>query len=261
MLNPIAFNIGPLSVRWYGISYAIGVIFGIYIINYLNNNSKKYHRKKILKDIDEIYNIMFSFFIFGVILGGRLGYILFYNLEFYLSHPLKIFAIWEGGMSFHGGLFASLIVGLIYCKKHKIDYLALGDIAVIPGALALTFTRIANFINSELVGRVIENKNFLWMGIDYGDGVLRYPSQIFQSLSAFLLFIILFFIFKHNNKKGFVFFSYIILYGFFRIITEFWRQADEQIGLFFNFISMGQILSFIMILIGVFALFKINKKK
>jgi len=245
MINPIALKIGPVTVHWYGISYAIGLLLSIWIVYLLNK------KRKIFKDANQIFDLAFWVFLFGVILGGRLGYVLFYNLPFYLSHPAKIFAIWEGGMSFHGGLIATIAVIWFYCKKNKINFLSAGDIIVIPGALALTFTRLANFVNRELVGRPIENLNFKWMGVDFGDGILRYPSQLFQSASALLLFLILLFLYSKKTKKGVLVFSYIGLYGLFRFIEEFWRAPDPQVGFIWKYFTLGQMFSVLMILIGL----------
>jgi len=259
MINPIALKIGPLSIHWYGISYSIGILLSIWIVILLNK------KRKIFKDSNQIFDLAFWIFMAGVILGGRLGYVLFYNLPYYISNPAKIFAIWEGGMSFHGGLIATALVIWIYCKKNKINFFAAGDMAVIPGALALTFTRLANFVNRELVGRVIENPNFKWMGVDFGDGVLRYPSQLFQSVSALLLFLILIFLyskkFKHSKrlKNGVLVFGYVGLYGLFRFIEEFWRQPDAQVGFILRYFTLGQLFSLLMLVISFAGLFFIMR--
>ncbi len=250
MIDPIAFNIGPLAVHWYGISYAVGLLLGIWILTKLNQ------KRKVFKDINQIFDFAFWFFVVGVILGGRLGYILFYNLSYYLENPISAFAIWEGGMSFHGGLIAASIMAYFFCKKYKIKFVDLADIAVIPGALALTFTRVANFINRELVGRVIENPRFEWMGVDFGDGMLRYPSQLFQAFAAFLLFLILSFIFSKKPKKGVLIYSYLTFYGLFRVIIEFWRAPDPQVGFILNTFTLGQLFSFAMMVIGLIGLYR-----
>lgn len=255
MINPIAFQIGPFAVHWYGISYGVGLLLGIWILDLLNK------KRKVFKDVNQIIDLAFWVFLIGVILGGRLGYVLFYNLSYYLENPAKIIAIWEGGMSFHGGLIASLIVGYFFCKKHKIKYFDLADLGVIPGALALTFTRLANFVNRELVGRPIQNSDWDWMGVDFGDGILRYPSQIFQSISAFVLFLILIFIFTRKPKKGALLFSYLMFYGVMRFIIELWREPDSQIGFIFTYFTLGQLLSFLMFLVGIGGLFWIRKRR
>ena len=245
MIDPVAFKIGPLSVHWYGISYAVGLAIGIWILTLLNK------KRKVFKDNVQIFDFAFWIFLLGVMLGGRLGYVLFYNLSYYIGHPAKVLAIWDGGMSFHGGLIASLIVGWFFCKKYKIKFLDLADLAVIPVALALTFTRIANFINQELIGRPIENSNFDWLGVDFGDGILRYPSQLFQSASALILFLILLLIFTKKPKRGTLLFSYLMLYGLFRTVLEFWRMPDPQIGFIWQYFTLGQLFSFMMFAIGL----------
>jgi phosphatidylglycerol:prolipoprotein diacylglycerol transferase len=255
MINPIALKLGPISVHWYGISYCVGLLLGIWILTVLNK------KRKVFKDDAQIFDFAFWFFICGVILGGRLGYVLFYNLSYYLANPLKIFALWEGGMSFHGGLIAAFIVGYFFCKKHKISFVGLADMVVIPGALALTFTRIANFINHELVGRVIEKANWKWIGVDFGDGVLRYPSQLFQSADSFILFLILLLIYIRKPKKGVTMFCYIGLYGLFRFIIEFWRAPDPQVGFIWHYFTLGQLFSLGMLIIGIVGYFSAIRKR
>ena len=252
-MDPIAFKIGPIAVHWYGIAYAAALVLGIWIAIQLNK------KRKVFKNSGQIVDLAFWIFLFGVILGGRLGYVLFYNLPYYLANPAKIIAIWEGGMSFHGGVIACLIVGWLFCKKHKICYFRAGDLAVLPISLALMFSRIANFINRELIGRVIENPRWEWLGVDFGDGILRYPSQLFQAASAILLFLVLLFIFSQKPKKGVVLFSYLMLYGLFRIITEFWRAPDTQIGFIWQYFTLGQLLSFLMLLAGVIGLIVLKR--
>ena len=252
MINPVAFKIGPISIHWYGISYGIGLLLGIWITILLNK------KRKAFRDDNQIYNLAFWMFLIGVILGGRLGYVIFYNLPYYALNPSKVFAIWEGGMSFHGGLIMSALVFYFFCKKHRINFFDAGDLAVIPGALALMFTRIANFINGELVGRAIENPNWKWMGVDFGDGILRYPSQLFQSASALILFLILLLIFRRKPKRGALVFSYIALYGLFRFIEEFWRAPDAQIGFIWKYFTLGQLFSIVMFITGALGLYFIR---
>ncbi len=254
MIDPVAFHIGPLSIRWYGISYAVALGLGMWIFWKLN-------KKKVLKKADQMYDLAFWIFLVGVILGGRLGYILFYNLPYYIQNPMKVFAVWEGGMSFHGGLITTLAVGYWYCRKNKVDFLKAADLAAIPGALALFFTRIANFINGELYGRVILNEKWKWLGVRFGDGALRYPSQLFQAADSLTLFLILLFLYTRKPKRGVLFFSYIALYGFFRIIMEFWRAPDPQVGFIWHYFTLGQILSLLMFLTGAVGLWAMRKER
>ncbi|MBU1682883.1 prolipoprotein diacylglyceryl transferase, partial [Patescibacteria group bacterium] len=235
MLDPIAFSIGPLSIHWYGISYGVGLILGIWILTLLNK------KRLTFKDNNQIFDFAFWIFLIGVIVGGRLGYVLFYNLPYFIQNPAKIFAVWDGGMSFHGGLILSIIVAYLFCRRQKISFLSVADIAVIPGALALVFTRLANFVNRELVGRVIESPKWEWLGVDFGDGLLRFPSQLFQSFNALLLFLILLLIFRRKPKKGVLLFSYLALYGLLRFVAEFWRAPDSQIGFIWTYFTLGQI--------------------
>ena len=245
MINPIALQIGPISIHWYGIAYIVGMTVGVLILNALNK------KQKAFKDLNQIFDFAFWIFMIGVILGGRLGYVLFYNLPYFIQNPAKVIAIWEGGMSFHGGFLACVIVGYLFFKKHKISYLKAADIILIPSALALMFTRIANYINGELYGRVIENASWQWLGVDFGDGLLRYPSQLFQSFSALLIFVILLIIFNFKPKTGVLTFSYLMLYGLFRFIIEFLREPDVQVGFIFKYLTMGQLLSLLMLVAGI----------
>jgi len=245
MINPVALKLGPINIHWYGISYAVALALGIFILIKLNKKAKAF------KSSDQIFDFAFWLFLIGVIIGGRLGYVLFYNLPYYIDKPLSIFKIWEGGMSFFGGLIGAALVVYFFCRKHKIDFLKAGDIIVIPSALALFFTRIANFINHELVGRAIENHNWDWLGVNFGDGVLRYPSQLFQSADSLILFLILLFIHSRRPKKGTVLFSYLTLYGLFRFITEFWRAPDPQIGFILGYFTLGQLLGLALCLAGI----------
>ena len=253
MINPIALQLGPISIHWYGIAYIVALAVGIWILYGLNKKAK------VFKDSNQIFDFAFWLFLVGVIIGGRLGYILFYNLPYYIQNPVRILTVWEGGMSFHGGLIGSVIVAYFFCRKYKINFLKMADIAVIPSALALFFTRIANFINGELIGRVIENPYCKWLGVDFGDGLMRYPSQLFQSISALILFLILILIFRTKPKKGILLFSYLGLYGLFRFITEFYREPDVQIGFILNSLTLGQIFSLIMILAGAIGITRFTR--
>ncbi len=254
MISPIAFSIGPLQVHWYGIAYAASLGLSIWILTLLNK------RKKVFKDNNQIFDFLFWIFLLGVLLGGRLGYILFYNLSFYLENPSQIIALWQGGMSFHGGLIGAAIVSYFLAKKHHVNLADFLDMIAVPGGLATAMGRIANFINRELYGRVIENSKFEWLGVDFGDGLLRYPSQLFQSFNAVLMFIIMLFIWSKKPRRGVLAGSYLIMHGLFRFFTEFLREPDEQIGFLFNFFTLGQLLSLGMSVAGV-AWLLISKKK
>lgn len=253
MIDPIAFHIGPLAVHWYGISYGVGLLVGASILIQLN----KY--RKVFKNNDQIFDFIFWLFLGGIILGGRIGYVLFYNLPFYLEHPAKILAVWDGGMSFHGGLIGCMIVGYFFTRKHKIHYLDLGDLVAVAASVSLMFTRIANFINRELVGRPIESDTWKWLGVDFGDGILRYPSQLFQAATGPVIFGILLWIFSKKPQRGILLFSYLALYGFFRTLIEFWRAPDPQIGFILGYFTLGQLFSFSMLVVGIGGVLRIKK--
>jgi phosphatidylglycerol---prolipoprotein diacylglyceryl transferase len=255
MIDPIAFHIGPLTVRWYGIAYAASLTLCLWILTILNK------KRPVFKDNNQIFDFVFWIFLLGVLVGGRLGYVLFYNLPYYIGHPVKVFALWEGGMSFHGGLIGTAIVGLYLGRKHKFDLLKMTDLMATAGSLATMLPRVANFINRELYGRVIENAQWKWMGVNFGDGLLRYPSQLFQSAEAAIVFLIMLTLFNRKPKKGVLTASYLILYGLGRFIIEFWRQPDAQIGFILRYFTLGQFLSLSMVLVGIIGIIWLRKGK
>ena len=178
MIDPVAFQIGPLEVHWYGLAYAASLLISIWILTILNK------KRPVFKDNNQIFDFLFWIFLIGVLLGGRLGYVLFYNLPYFLDYPGKIIALWEGGMSVHGGMIGAALVAYFLARKHKLDVLNMLDLLAVPAGLATVLSRIANFINRELYGRVIESAQWKWLGVDFGDGMLRFPSQLFQSAGA-----------------------------------------------------------------------------
>ena len=250
MIDPIAFHIGPLAVHWYGISYALGLFFVSYSLVLLNE------KRPVFKNNEQIFDLMFWAFLVGVIPGGRIGYILFYNLPYYLSNPAKLLAVWEGGMSFHGGLIGVLLVGYFYCKKHKIDWLKAADLTVIPMGIPIMLTRLANFVNGELYGREVNNEALKQLvGMDFGDGVMRHPSQLYESMAGFVIFLTLVLVFiKYKPKRGVLFFCFLALYGLLRTLIEFVRAPDAQIGFILNYFTLGQIFSFLMLCIGIWGI-------
>ena len=207
------------------------------------------------------FDDLITYLIIYIIIGGRVGYIIFYNLEYYISNPLNIIKIWEGGMSFHGALIGIIIATYLFSKKRKISTFFLLDIIACVSPIGIFFGRIANFINGELFGKVT---NFSW-GVIFPtiDKLPRHPSQLYE---AFLEGIVLFFIlniliFKKNYKTGLCSTFFLIFYGFFRIISEVFREPDPQIGYLFNLFSMGTILSFFMVLAGMIIFIFIRKNE
>ena len=238
-INPDIFSYKGIHLRWYGIAYAIGFTIG-YL--YLNKRLKKFNIKGLADDI-------FLYAILGVILGGRVGYVLIYNLPFYMHHPLEIFSIWKGGMSFHGGLIGAIVAGILLCKKYNLSFYDIADEAVVIAPVGLFFGRIANFINDELWGRIT---NLPWaVAFPKGGYLPRHPSQLYEALfEGVVLFGILFSLRDRLiDKKGILFWLFVFLYGFFRFFIEFTREPDPQLGFIYG-LTMGQWLCLAMIVIG-----------
>ena len=241
--DPVAFQLFSLNIHWYSLAYIFGIIFGWV-----------YCKKKLIKDstVLNIFDDFISYLIIGIIVGGRVGYIIFYNLIYFLNNPIEIFMVWNGGMSFHGALFGIVCSSYIFSKKYNKNIFVFLDLVAITAPIGILFGRISNFINGELVGKVT-NSNWGIFFPNYDDK-LRHPSQLYE---AFLEGIILF-ILNKNYKVGTCSIMFLIFYGGFRIISEIFREPDIQIGYLFGYISMGTLLSAIMILIGFIIYFKRN---
>ena len=254
-LNPIIFDFGILSLKWYSLAYLFGVIFGWW------------YGKKIILFINSKYNYNFkldlfddyiTYVIISIIIGGRLGYVLFYNLSYFISNPIEIFFIWKGGMSFHGGLLGIIAATMLFSKRRGFDKMVLLDVVSCVAPIGIFFGRLANFINGELYGKPTD---LPWAVIfplidDFG----RHPSQIYEAfLEGALLFLILNLIIKKMHyKRGVCAATFLIFYSLFRIFSEFFREPDLQIGYIFNYVSMGSLLSFFMFCIGIAMYFKIK---
>lgn len=242
-IDPVLFSIGNLHIRWYGLMYIISFLIGYVFV-------KRNIRAKKIPITDDQYDTLLFRVLLGVIVGGRLGYVLFYDLSNYLSNPLKVFAVWEGGMSFHGGWIAVVIFGFFYMRKHRLNFFGLADAFVPFASLGLMFGRIGNFINGELYGRVTDVP---WaMVFPNSDGQLRHPSQLYQSLTeGFLLFVVLQIMQRKVKTNGITFWSYVGLYGLIRFFIEFFREPDYHIGFVFLNLSMGQILCIGMMAVSI----------
>ena len=243
-------KIGNIEFRWYGLMYFLAFVISYLILKYLSK-TKKFLSLKI--DKSKLLDILF-YGILGVIIGGRLGYILFYNLEYYINAPLKIFYIWEGGMSFHGGFIGVVIFEYLFALKNKLNILKFADYLILPVPIGLALGRLGNFINGELFGRVT---NVPWCmnfsSIQSSASLCRHPSQIYEFfLEGMLLFFILW-VFRNKLKKdGHVFILFIILYSVFRFFVEFFREPDINLGfVFLETYTMGQVLSFFMFIVGI----------
>ena len=254
-LEPIIFDVGFFSLRWYSLAYIFGIILGWwYGKNIIENSKIKTFTSVKNKDFDALI----SYIIISIIIGGRLGYVIFYNFSYYFLNPIEIIMIWKGGMSFHGGLLGVIVGTIFFAKKYNLDTLIYLDIIACVAPIGLFFGRIANFINGELYGKPT---NLDW-GVIFPDvdNLPRHPSQLYESfLEGIILFLILnFTIFKFNYKKGLCAALFLIFYGAFRIFSEIYREPDIQIGYFFNLLSMGTLLSFLMIIAGSIMYFKIK---
>lgn len=249
-IDPTLLKLGPFEIRYYGIIFVLGFVIAYFFINYLVKQRKLELKK------DDILDLLF-YLIIGTVIGARLFEIIFYNPIYYLKNPFEIIAIWHGGLSFHGGLVGAIIAAYSYCKKKKINFYDLADIAVIPLAFALFLGRIANFINGELVGRIT---NIPWC-VKFKDYEgCRHPSQLYESFKNLVIFSILWFIKDKKLKKGTLFWSFILTYSSIRFFIEFLRAPDEQIGFILG-LTMGQWLNIVMFIIGIYFFIKINKQE
>tara|TARA_Y100000590_G_scaffold20640_1_gene24045 strand:+ start:2507 stop:3304 length:798 start_codon:yes stop_codon:yes gene_type:complete len=254
--DPVLFDLGFFQIRWYSLAYIFGIIFGwIYsniIIKNISNN--KFGFTTI--NNNEFDNLVI-YIIIGIIIGGRLGYVLFYNLDFFTGNISEIFKIWNGGMSFHGGLVGLIIAALVFSKSIGINFFKISDILACVSPIGIFLGRIANFINGELYGKIT---NVPWAIVFPDAGSLpRHPSQIYEALlEGFVLFLIINylaikkeFLFKSGQISGF----FLIFYSIFRIISEIFREPDLHLGYFFNYLSMGTILSILTLLAGCIIIF------
>jgi phosphatidylglycerol:prolipoprotein diacylglycerol transferase len=255
-LDPILIDFGILIVRWYSLAYIFGIIIGWWygkkiITHILRNTGLKFK----LKNFDELI----TYLVISIIIGGRIGYIIFYNLNYYISNPSEILKIWEGGMSFHGALLGIIIGTYLFSQKKGVPTFFMLDIIACVAPIGIFLGRIANFINGELVGKAT---NVSWSVIfPLIDMLPRHPSQLYEAiLEGIILFLILnILIFKKKYKIGLSSCLFLIYYGIFRVVSEVFREPDAQIGYLFGLFSMGSLLSFFMILSG-FVILGIFKK-
>ncbi|MBR9676525.1 prolipoprotein diacylglyceryl transferase [Candidatus Woesearchaeota archaeon] len=245
-IDPVAFSIGPLQVYWYGIIWALSFLITYFFFKTLAKN------KKLEITIDDI-DSFFLWLILGIVLGARLIYVLVYNPIFYFNNPLQVFAVYNGGLSFHGGMLGAVFVGWKFSKKHKLKFYQLADLLVIPLALVLGLGRIGNFINGELYGIITSVPwAFKFSGVDG----FRHPSQLYESAKNFLIFGVLYSLKDKKFKDGTLFWLFIMMYGLLRFSIEFFRVPDY---LFLGF-SPGQWLSAAMFIAAITYFIKNNKK-
>jgi len=250
--DPVAFEVFSLEIRWYSLAYIFGIVLGWI-----------YCKKKLIKDpiVLDLFDDFITYLIIGIILGGRIGYALFYNFSYYINNPLEILMVWNGGMSFHGGLIGVILSCVIFGKKHKINSFIFLDLVALSAPIGIFFGRIANFINSELYGRATD----LPWGVQFVliDNIKRHPSQIYE---AFFEGIILFFILNYLFRRKYIVTPgklsalFLIFYSLFRYSLEFFRVPDPQIGFQFLNSTLGQIISLLFFVIGVL-LFYLKKNE
>ena len=257
-LNPVFINIGYFEIRWYSLSYIFGILIGWWVakklVNYKNSNLQ-------IEFNNNSFDDLISYIIVSIILGGRLGYVFFYNFDYYFKNPVDIIKIWEGGMSFHGALIGVIISTSLFAKLKKIPPFFLLDIIACVAPIGLFFGRIANFINGELYGTV---SNMPWSIIfPIIDDNPRHPSQLYEAVleGVILLFILNYLFVRKKAQAGICSSFFLILYGFFRIICEQFREPDAQLGYIFGILSMGTILSLLMIIFGFSIFLNINKNE
>lgn len=246
-IDPIAISLGSIHIHWYGIAYVLGICCCWY---YARNISHHFSITK--KDIDD----SITYWIMGIIIGGRLGYVLFYDIHMLLESPIDVLKTWQGGMSFHGGFIGSVIACIVYCRHKKINPYVFGDVIAIVSPLGLIFGRIANFINGEHCGRVTESS--IGMIFPHVDNFKRHPSQLYEAFGEGLVLTLLFgLIYKLTppKKQGFFIFLFLTLYGTIRFYLENFRTPDGIFKIMSIDITIGQILSLPMIIIGMIGLY------
>ena len=248
--NTFAVKFGEFGIRWYAVAYLVGLLAGWYLLRREADDKQSPLRH-------ETVDILINYVLFGIIIGGRLGYILFYNSTYYLAHPLAMFRIWEGGMAFHGALLGVTIAVLIMAKRHHVPFFVLTDRIALVVPIGLFFGRLSNFINGELYGRVTA---LAWgMVFPNSDGQPRHPSQLYEAgLEGLLLGVTMFVLWRRGwlQQDGRLTGVLLAGYGVARSMIEFVREPDAQIGLLLNSISMGQLLSVPMIIFGVYLIMR-----
>ena len=241
--DPVAIEIFSLKIRWYSLAYIIGILIGWYL-------AKKFFTSRDIKDKFDDY---ITYVVIGLILGGRLGYVLFYNLEYYLNNIFDILKIWQGGMSFHGGLIGIIIASIIFSKKNNDNVFEYLDIVALISPIGIFFGRIANFINSELYGH---ETSMPW-GVQFIkiDNLYRHPSQIYEAILEGIILFLLLLLFWNKKKQqtpGKLASLFLILYSTFRFIVEYFRVPDEQLGYLILNLTIGQLISFVFFIMGLY---------
>ena len=251
--DPVALQILSLEIRWYSLAYIFGIILGWV-----------YCKKRLIKDphIKALFDDFITYLIIGVILGGRLGYALFYNLKYYLENPSEILMVWNGGMSFHGGLIGVIVASQLFSKKHNLNQFVFLDLVALSAPIGIFFGRIANFINSELIGRAADlpwSVQFVLI-----DNIKRHPSQLYEAFfEGIILFFLLGYFFRKNylQSPGKISSLFLIFYSLFRFFAEFFRAPDAQIGYLVLNLTQGQLISIFFLVAGIVLFYLKNNEK
>jgi phosphatidylglycerol---prolipoprotein diacylglyceryl transferase len=262
VFNPIAVQIGPIAIRWYALAYIVGIVAGWIYARALVKNERLWAGEVpiTLVQLDDFI----LWVTIGIIVGGRTGYVLFYNLAFFIQHPAEIFELWKGGMSFHGGFLGCVAAVMLFARRNNISILSLGDITTAVAPIGLLLGRLANFINSELWGRPAD-PSLPWAIVFPNGGPLpRHPSQLYEAgLEGILLFVVLAVMIRMGALKrpGLILGSFIALYGVARITGELFREPDPQLGFLWGGLTMGMLLSVPMIIVGIIIIVAAMRRK
>jgi phosphatidylglycerol:prolipoprotein diacylglycerol transferase len=246
-IDPVAFRLGPLAIRWYALAYLAALTSGWRYVRWMVSRPP---RAMSLLQVDDL--LLWA--TLGVILGGRIGYVLFYNPLHYLANPLQIGALWSGGMSFHGGAAGVIVALALFAKRNRLSFLAIGDLICVAEPIGQFFGRIANFVNGELWGRPAP-ADLPWAVVfPRADLLPRHPSQLYQAgLEGFLLFVVMALLWRRESlrmRNGFLSGAFLVGYGVCRIVAEFFREPDPQLGFLVGGATMGQLLSLPLLVVG-----------
>ena len=252
-LDPVLFNFGFIALRWYSLAYIVGILIGWWLgKKIIIKRFQRVNHKFDLKEFDDLI----TYLIVSIIVGGRAGYIIFYNFNYYISNPLDIIKIWEGGMSFHGALIGIVIGTYLFSIKRKIKVFFLLDIIACVSPIGIFFGRVANFVNGELVGKITSvSWGVIFPAIDM---MPRHPSQLYEAfLEGIILFFILSYFYKKDylKKPGQISYIFLIFYSLFRFFVEFFRSPDTHLGYLILNLTLGQLISVIFLIVGIFLYF------